>query len=465
MQKQFKFDFNKCLGCHACQIACSIENELDKDIYWRQITTFNEIHHPALPGFSISLACNHCEEPACLENCPASAYSKDENSGAVYIDQERCIGCKYCTWICPYDAPKYNKVSHVIEKCDFCSDRQIRNLKPACVELCPTGALGIEELKAVKRSRKPIDRDMIGFPDTGIGPAINFIEIEKGREIPEFQENILSSIVNSEIKENIKEPPSKINLFSELSLAFFTLLSAFLAALITASLLKPVEINLKYFIGAGVAGILMSSVHMGKKAGAYRALINWRKSWISREIVFFSIFLLTAGVYLIYPGEKIFGWMAAIFGFIALVSMDRVYQAIPQYNKIKAHSALVTFTGLFLAGIISGNPIIFGWFGIIKIYLYTLRKFDAFKTGKKLRPLIGIMRIGTGFLLPVILLFTTLESRGIIILLSIMTGEIIDRLEYYAELEVVTPEKQMYKDFYTEFERINKKVQYGKSGK
>ena len=81
-----------------------------------------------------------------MENCPALAYTRDKKTGAVILHAEKCIGCKYCTWACPYDAPKFNPKTRIIEKCTFCNHRILDTLKPACANLCPTGALDFIEM-------------------------------------------------------------------------------------------------------------------------------------------------------------------------------------------------------------------------------------------------------------------------------------------------------------------------------
>ena len=116
MQKAFVFDLNRCTGCNACEIACKIENELPPGMSWREVVTFNESRLPGVPLFSLSLACNHCLDAPCKEKCPALAYSKDERTGAVTVNPSLCMGCKYCQWVCPYDAPKFNATAGVVEK-------------------------------------------------------------------------------------------------------------------------------------------------------------------------------------------------------------------------------------------------------------------------------------------------------------------------------------------------------------
>jgi anaerobic dimethyl sulfoxide reductase subunit B (iron-sulfur subunit) len=97
----FVFDANRCTGCGACRVACTLENRLPPAVSWRRIDTFNARRHPAAPVFHLSIACNHCATAACMQACPALAYRRDRRTEAVLIDSSRCIGCGYCAWACP----------------------------------------------------------------------------------------------------------------------------------------------------------------------------------------------------------------------------------------------------------------------------------------------------------------------------------------------------------------------------
>ena len=149
MPNSFVFDPNRCTGCGACQLACSIENQLGPAKSWRRIETFNPRNHPQAPVFHLSLACNHCNEPACMYACPALAYSRDGRTGAVILDENKCIGCKYCSWACPFDAPRFDAARGVMSKCTFCNHRLADGLAPACASLCPTGALILSNLSVL----------------------------------------------------------------------------------------------------------------------------------------------------------------------------------------------------------------------------------------------------------------------------------------------------------------------------
>lgn len=142
VKRHFKFNFNKCIGCCACAIACKQQNESDKGEGLRNIMVFNEARSSQLPLYHISLSCNHCHEPKCMEVCLQGAIHKTEY-GVVYLDSKRCDECRKCMAACPYGAIKYSKAIDRIIKCNMCSDLNIP--EPFCVKACPMGALTIGE--------------------------------------------------------------------------------------------------------------------------------------------------------------------------------------------------------------------------------------------------------------------------------------------------------------------------------
>lgn len=152
-QLGWKYDVVKCIGCHACSVACKAENntfpqesplvvknaDFTKSVNYRWVIS-REIDKEGEVPF-ISMACNHCAHPACQAACPVEAISKDDVDGIVLIDQDKCIGCQYCVQVCPYGAPQFNVVTKKTEKCTFCNQRVRSGLNPACVDACVGRAL------------------------------------------------------------------------------------------------------------------------------------------------------------------------------------------------------------------------------------------------------------------------------------------------------------------------------------
>ncbi|MDR2715193.1 MAG: 4Fe-4S dicluster domain-containing protein [Coriobacteriaceae bacterium] len=160
-------DTKRCIGCFACTVACKSKNNLPNDMLWNRVETVGGdfMDTPSgtfATGLSLSylpVACQHCDNPFCVEVCPTGASYKDEQTGRVLIDHEVCIGCKTCMVACPYEVRQYNEnepeyyldfplgdfdapahVANTVEKCTFCANRVDRGEKPSCMMLCPARA-------------------------------------------------------------------------------------------------------------------------------------------------------------------------------------------------------------------------------------------------------------------------------------------------------------------------------------
>ncbi|MEJ2312534.1 MAG: 4Fe-4S dicluster domain-containing protein [Gemmatimonadales bacterium] len=156
-------DVERCIGCGMCAKACKTENDVPLEPYyfntWIEryvIQTDGEVvvdsPNGGLDGFPraqsegeiqrtffVPKLCNHCEDPPCVQVCPVGATFTTED-GAVLVDEEYCIGCRYCIQACPYGARWFHPEKHVAAKCTLCYHRLVEGLVPACVEVCPTGA-------------------------------------------------------------------------------------------------------------------------------------------------------------------------------------------------------------------------------------------------------------------------------------------------------------------------------------
>ncbi|MBF0562037.1 MAG: 4Fe-4S dicluster domain-containing protein [Alphaproteobacteria bacterium] len=211
----FGVDATRCIGCLRCAVAGKLENNVAFDPHhfrtWVErygtvdggetlIDSQNDEGNIKAAGrpdnyrfddryadanvtkaFFVPKLCNHCTRPACVQVCPTGATYKTED-GAVLIDHEYCIGCRYCIQACPYGARFFNEEKQVTDKCTWCYHRITKGLNPACVEVCPASARIFGDLKAPQSAIKDFIRDnriQVLRPDTGNGPNVFYIGIDK----------------------------------------------------------------------------------------------------------------------------------------------------------------------------------------------------------------------------------------------------------------------------------------------
>lgn len=154
-QLAFFFNSSACTGCKTCQVACQDAHNLEPDVLLRKVHHYgggtwvqepNGIYAPSgIFRYYVSVSCNHCAKPACVEVCPTGAMTKDPETGIVSNSLADCIGCGSCAQACPYDAPRVDAAAEVTRKCDFCSDLLTAGEVPACVDACPQRALQFGE--------------------------------------------------------------------------------------------------------------------------------------------------------------------------------------------------------------------------------------------------------------------------------------------------------------------------------
>lgn len=165
---------DRCIGCNRCAVACKTENDVPEEPFyfrtWVERYTIMRDGEVAVENISVGARrepvqdarevvrtffvpklCNHCAKPPCVQVCPVKATFTTED-GAIIVDKERCVGCRYCIQACPYGARYLHPQTKVADKCTFCYHRVVKGLQPACVEVCPTQARIFGDLKS-KASR------------------------------------------------------------------------------------------------------------------------------------------------------------------------------------------------------------------------------------------------------------------------------------------------------------------------
>jgi len=433
-RKGFIIDLNKCTCCHACILACNIENHSEQQVNWRNLYTYNEQRIPDIPVFHFSIACNHCSLAPCKDACPAGAYKKDDGTGAIVLEKNRCIGCKYCSWVCPYDAPKYNSSSGLIEKCTLCFSRLEVAKLPACVNMCPTGALDFDD---IDNSHE----ESTAFRYHDIGPAVKIIPA-RNKTGP---------------KTHIDQSPDvhtfsgtgdlKISSSQEWPLAIFTLCVPVLAGLFTGIFFANLDFPRYLYFVLPVLAILFSLIHLGRKDRAWMAIRNIRSSWLSREILFFNVFTVLSIVYLAGFPYLWIGFGAVIAGIFTLFSIDRVYDRLR--GNMPFHSADTILTGGVFISLFTGMDQAFLVFLFIKLILYLV------STGLRLS-VKGIVRITLGIVLPSVLSFYAIPYQTGTIFLLLIGSEVLDRIRFYNGLIVVNPEKDIEDHVFDSIAKLKK---------
>jgi Fe-S-cluster-containing dehydrogenase component/formate-dependent nitrite reductase membrane component NrfD len=133
-------DQTKCIGCHACTTACKSENEVPVGVTRTYVKSVDVGFFPEVRRVFQVTRCNQCSDAPCTLACPTRAMFRRQD-GIVDFDKSACIGCKACMAACPYDAIFINPQDHSAEKCNLCAHRLEIGLEPACVTVCPTGAI------------------------------------------------------------------------------------------------------------------------------------------------------------------------------------------------------------------------------------------------------------------------------------------------------------------------------------
>jgi formate dehydrogenase iron-sulfur subunit len=183
-------DLSKCMGCRACQMACKAWNGLPGDKMTQKGTYqnppelnahtwtlihFNEIANQdgAVKWLFRKEQCFHCKDAACADVCPAPGAIFKTKEGAVVIDQDKCIGCKYCVNACPYGIPRFDPETDKVYKCTFCYDRLQGDMIPACVKTCPSHALQFGErdriIEIAKKRVKELGNDASLYGEKSLG--------------------------------------------------------------------------------------------------------------------------------------------------------------------------------------------------------------------------------------------------------------------------------------------------------
>ncbi len=284
-QYAFQVELDACTGCKSCVSACHSLNGLDETETWRDVGLLLGGNRARPFSQTVTTACHHCEDPACLNGCPVLAYEKDPVTGIVRHLDDQCIGCSYCVLKCPYDVPKFSKRLGIVRKCDLCHGRLSHGEAPACVQACPTQAIRVITV-AVTGGEAPLSPTpfLPTAPDPSYTrPTTRYVS-RRG----------LPGDLRAADAATLRVQPAHWPLVFLLVLMPFAVgISCLLAAGEVAALLghpTPAGARLLRWIGwaAGALGLACSVLHLGQPLRAWRVFLGLRRSWLSREAVLFG---------------------------------------------------------------------------------------------------------------------------------------------------------------------------------
>jgi len=301
----FEVDLDACTGCKACVAACNSLNGLDDDESFRSVGVLLGLDAAgAAVQQTVTTACHHCDDPACLTGCPVDAYEVDIATGIVAHLDDQCIGCGYCTLTCPYEVPRFNERLGIVRKCDMCRGRLAEGEAPACAQACPTGAIAV---RVVARAPAEVVMDAT-LPPRRLVPGAPDSSLTRPSSIYRSRRSLPSSMVAADaatIPIAHGHPALAVMLvLTQLAIgALVVNQGAEALAPDAASALRPWGPLLG--LAAGIMALGASVLHLGRPRYAWRAVIGFRHSWLSREIVAFGAFAglatLNAGVALLGP--------------------------------------------------------------------------------------------------------------------------------------------------------------------
>ena len=196
----FIIDNRRCIGCHACTVACKSEHDVAVGVNRTWVKYIEKGEFPHSKRLFSVMRCNHCDNAPCVEICPVTALYRRPD-GIVDFDNRRCIGCKACMQACPYDALYIDPKTHTAAKCNYCAHRIDKGLEPACVNVCPTQAIVSGDLDdpdskiSRLRNRQPVTARKT---EKGTLPSLFYIEADADSLDPVATEVAESSMWGSQ---------------------------------------------------------------------------------------------------------------------------------------------------------------------------------------------------------------------------------------------------------------------------
>lgn len=321
-QYAFEVNLDQCSGCKACITACHNENGLEEDETWRSVGLIHGVSEGRAVIQHVTGACHHCLDPACMNGCPVKAYEKDPVTGVVKHLDDQCIGCQYCILKCPYDVPKYNKKKGIVHKCDMCISRLDAGQAPACVRACPNEAIRITLV-----ATSAVRGDPSAFVNIPQAPDAKYT-LPTTRYIS--TKNLAPDMTSMDATvfgpQHPHMPLVVMLVLTQLSVGAFCV--EWLANHALPDGLRMVLTPAHVFAGLafGLLALAASIFHLGRPLYAFRAVLGLKKSWLSREILAFSVFSFLAFVYAVQPKADMLAGAVSAMGLFAVFASVMVYR-------------------------------------------------------------------------------------------------------------------------------------------
>ena len=337
-QYAFAVDLDTCTGCKACVTACHNVNELDEGESFRTVGLLTGAS-PARPfQQTVTAACHHCLDPACLDGCPTNAYEKDPVTGIVAHVEGRCLGCGYCTWTCPYEVPRFNRARGVVRKCDMCQDRLAAGEEPACVSACPNGAIRITVVDTARPAGDGDDDVLVPTaPPSSITRPTTTYRSDWG--LPDGLRAAGATLGGG----GRSHDPL---------VAMLVLTQAAAGALAVDLLVGPRRAASALAVALAVIGLAVSVVHLGRPERSWRALAGLRHSWLSREVAALALFAALAPATV--AGRSALLQAAAAAAGLAGVACSAMLYVVTRRPSWRAP---VTVPRFALSGLVGGSAV------------------------------------------------------------------------------------------------------------
>jgi Fe-S-cluster-containing dehydrogenase component/DMSO reductase anchor subunit len=440
-QYAFEVDLDACSGCKACVSACHSLNGLDENEAWRDVGLIHGGTTAAPYQQTITTACHHCTDPACLNGCPVVAYEKDPITGIVRHLDDQCIGCSYCILKCPYDVPKYNERLGIVRKCDMCQQRLAVGEAPACAQACPTHAISI--IKVITSSA---NTDFLS-----VAPAPHYTRpttayITK-REIPA---NVTAADANTLYVQHAHAPLVAMLTLTQLAVGLLTTATLFpLPSELTrlSFSMSFIRSFVTYYVtnfsdhiaqlgGLGLlfAGLSASVLHLGQPTRAWRFFLGLRTSWLSREILVFSIFAPLALATFALPESGILRASVVIIGFVGVACSAMIYIDTRRRFWAPLPTSIRFLGTAIIAALLPIQPLAAITLLLIKL---SFEIYQSVGAGNSARILRGPLRpaLALRFFLAAASIATLIAGQSLAAFALFAAGELVERVLFFKAVD------------------------------